>query len=221
MSSTNLLKLIALASAPWLCVGLGLYGAANIWAAFLFYHWFLLFPLCFFYRRLWLGHIKAPRGRHLVLVIPCSVVASGAAWLVYRFWGVYVLDSVRVMDLLYRLGYDQRLLLALGLYFITVNPAFEELYWRGSVQNLMIKVLKDRPGTAILITALAFGAWHYLVLRLLLNPGYAEFACAVIVLAGYLLGLLYQRTGSLTLSLLIHSLVLDLPLIVVLFLLSG
>lgn len=125
------------------------------------------------------------------------------------------------MDLLYRLGYDQRLLLALGLYFITVNPAFEELYWRGSVQNLMIKVLKDRPGTAILITALAFGAWHYLVLRLLLNPGYAEFACAVIVLAGYLLGLLYQRTGSLTLSLLIHSLVLDLPLIVVLFLLSG
>lgn len=80
------------------------------------------------------------------------------------------------MDLLYRLGYDQRLLLALGLYFITVNPAFEELYWRGSVQNLMIKVLKDRPGIAILITALAFGAWHYLVLRLLLNPGYAGFA---------------------------------------------
>jgi membrane protease YdiL (CAAX protease family) len=65
-------------------------------------------------------------------------------------------------------------------------------------------------------TAVSFCAWHWLVLRLLLKPGWAEAAVVGVLAVGIACPWIYRKTGSIILAILCHALVFDLALIVVL-----
>ena len=80
----------------------------------------------------------------------------------------------------------------LFLAMVVGAPIAEELFFRGLLQNLLVRWL--RPGAGILLTALVFTAFHFVPLRFSL-----VFEMALI------LGLLYHRSGFLWLGIVFHA----------------
>ena len=213
--------LFAFAIAPWILVGAGLNLNRSIWLSFLFYHFLFLLPASLFYRKLWIDHLKLPSGNLVLVVVAGGLIASLLAALLYKISGIYIVDSDNAFETLVSLQFSKDLLVPLSLYFVFVNASFEELFWRGTMQNLIEEKWPEREHLSVSLTAAAFGTWHYLPLRLLLNPGIAELVCLIIVVTGFGLGKIYQKTESLVIPMLIHALVLDLPIIIVLWLLCA
>ena len=106
-------------------------------------------------------------------------------------------------------------LLPFGFYFVPVNATLEELFWRGVVLNELRGTGETIWTIGALWTAFTFAAWHFLVLRLLLRPGWAELAVLGILAAGIFLAWLYRQTHSIIVPILWHGLIFDLALIVV------
>jgi hypothetical protein len=91
----------------------------------------------------------------------------------------------------------------------------EELYFRGYVQGVLRRHHSARY--AIAVAAVLFAVRHYMQMLLLL-PTYPVFAatvwCAVAVPVGFVLGYIYEKTGSLWLPVAIHYLFNVIPFIV-------
>ena len=135
--------------------------------------------------------------------------------LVWDWIGTQFINPHDLLHVVTLRGFRARWLLPLGCYFVPVNAILEELFWRGVILN----ELRGTGDAAWTVGAgwaiLAFGAWHYLVLRLLLRPGWAEASVLLIVAAGIFLAWLYRATRSIVVPILWHSLVFDLALIVI------
>lgn len=76
-----------------------------------------------------------------------------------------------------------------------VAPVCEELFFRGLLQTFLVKELGSRT-RAVLIAAMLFALVHLSVVQTL----------PALFLMGILLGVLYERTGSLVAVILVHSL---------------
>lgn len=63
-------------------------------------------------------------------------------------------------------------------------------------------------------TAISFASWHYLVMRTLVQPGYAEIVVVGVLLLGALCARLYGTTRSITIPVLVHMAA-DLAIIIV------
>lgn len=103
------------------------------------------------------------------------------------FFGEYYEYFSRLMD---RMSNDKATLIILA---VIMAPIFEEIIFRGIIQKGLInKGLK--PRTAIIISAVVFGLVH-------MNPW--QFVGAVLL--GCVLGLVYDKTKSLLLPILLHA----------------
>lgn len=80
----------------------------------------------------------------------------------------------------------------LFLAMVVGAPIAEELFFRGLLQNLLVRWL--RPGSGILMTALVFTAFHFVPLRF-----------SLVLEMALILGLLYQRSGYLGLGIVFHA----------------
>ncbi len=202
---------------PWPAVWLGMYRLDSLWVTFLLYHGVCLLPAVVWGRRLWRGAWKMPTpGQWGALAIGLLVALP-------LFLGAYALLGARVLDapdalrlVLTERGFQASRLLPLGLYFVAVNAVVEELFWRGVVLNELRGLDGPAWAAGVVWTALTFAAWHWLVIRLLLRPGWAELAVAGVVAAGAFFSWLYRRTGSIVVPILWHGLLFDLGLILVL-----
>lgn len=117
-------------------------------------------------------------------------------------------------------GYKATWLLPLGGYFVVVNASLEELFWRGVILNEFDQLGDKLKRFGAVWTTCTFAAWHYLVLRLLLRPVWAEVTLLGLVAMGAAMSVLYRRTGSIVLPILWHALVFDLTLIIVLIVIT-
>jgi membrane protease YdiL (CAAX protease family) len=77
--------------------------------------------------------------------------------------------------------------------FVVVAPLVEELTFRGVGQSLLRNAFGAAP--AVVVVGLAFGAWHGLLVALL-----------VLVPFGWMLAYLRERTGSVVPGMLVHAL---------------
>lgn len=103
------------------------------------------------------------------------------------FWGKYYHYFSELMNAL------TNNIVILVLLSVIFAPIFEEIIFRGIIQKGLInKGLK--PKNAVLISAIVFGIVHQ-------NPW--QFVGAVLL--GYVLGIVYWKTKSLLLSILLHS----------------
>lgn len=102
-----------------------------------------------------------------------------------------------------------------GLYFVLFNPFIEELFWRGLVYNR----LKDiyTPRNALLISSFFFGLWHWVIIQHYFTPLWALWITFMIMTGGVLFGWLYEKTGSLMPSILLHGLGADLPIVFIFY----
>ena len=211
----RLFAVCALTLLPWPAVWLGMYRMDSLWWTFFLYHGVCLLPAVVWGRRLWRGAWRWPTpgqwaalGAGLLISLPLFLMS-------YAMIGARLLDAHALRQVVTQRGFDARLLLPLGLYFVPVNAILEELFWRGVVLNELRGLEGAAWTSGATWTAATFAAWHWLVLRLLLRPGWAELAVIGIVAAGIFFSWLYRRTGSIVVPILWHGLVFDLALILV------
>jgi len=147
------------------------------------------------------------------VLLLASILSCLVALATYSFTGTMVVSRAHVMGALTERGYKAGALLPLAIYFVIVNSTLEELFWRGVILNELDYLDKRWRYVGTLLAAIAFAAWHYLVLRTLLEPGFAELAVVGVMLVGVFCSWIYRQTQSIVMAILWHGLVFDLSII--------
>ena len=211
----RLFAVIALTLLPWPAVWLGMYRLDSLWETFFLYHGVCLLPAVVWGRRLWRGAWRWPTPGQWLALLAGVLIGLPLFLAAYHWIGNRFIDPGDLLSVVTTRGFAARELLPLGVYFVPVNAVLEELFWRGVVLN-ELRGLDDAAWKfGVAWTTVTFAAWHWLVLRLLLRPGWAEAAVLGILAAGVFFSWLYRRTRSIVVPILWHGLVFDLALIVV------
>jgi membrane protease YdiL (CAAX protease family) len=156
-----------------------------------------------------------PTNKQWLVLIVCVILTSVVALIAYRYTGETIVSRSHVIETLTERGFEASFLLPLAVYFIIVNSILEELFWRGVILNELEELAKPWRIAGTTWTAITFAAWHWLVLRALLQPGYAELAVLGVLAMGCLASWLYRKTQSIVVAILWHALVFDMAIIAV------
>jgi membrane protease YdiL (CAAX protease family) len=209
---------VFLALLPWGAVWFGLHKNNSAPLAFVCYH-----ALCLIGGLLLRSpglprteRVSPMRRRILVGVV---LLANVGAAILYTLVGSLLLDRLRVLERMEVSGLPPTSYLYLFPYFAIVNPLAEEFFWRGGVYAALRRVTPHWTWAAG-ISSLFFGAWHWLVIMLFVEPWVALTATVSIALVGFLLALIYERTSRLIYPIVFHALAGDLPLLVILALVT-
>jgi membrane protease YdiL (CAAX protease family) len=213
MNRKRLALVIFLTLLPWPAVYGGMYIIRSVVWTFFLYHGVCLLPAIIWGRRLWLAHWKLPARRDWALVLLVAALSCALGVGAYKLTGSMIVSHDDVLQVLTARGFRASFLLPLAFYFIVVNATLEELFWRGVVLNELDYVNRQYRYAGTVWTAAAFGTWHYLVLRALLRPGFAELATAGVICMGFFTSWLYRRSDSIVIPILWHALVFDLAII--------
>jgi membrane protease YdiL (CAAX protease family) len=179
-------------------------GWINLYINFMF-----ILILIYFIRRKNLKDIFFQKGKYIGLAVYTLILGiswAGLTTLLSRLILMNFLDSSKI-DLsltqdkfLYNFENNIVIFFGLTLYALLLAPIYEEIIFRGFIQNYLSRYLK--PIVALSLTSLAFSFIHY------------HFGFGLSNLAGILsifvlsmfIGFLYQRTGSLIACMVLHSL---------------
>ncbi len=211
----RLLIVVLLTLLPMPAVWLGMYRLDSIWWTFVFYHGLCLLPAAVWGRKLWRGALRWPTVRQGAALAAAIAVILPLTLFVYGKIGHDLFNAVDLRHVVTERGFRAAWLLPFGVYFVAVNATLEELFWRGVVLNELRGTGETIWTIGAIWTAFTFAAWHYLVLRLLLRPGWAEAAVLGVLGAGVFFAWLYRRTHSIVVPILWHGLLFDFLLVVV------
>jgi membrane protease YdiL (CAAX protease family) len=193
---------------PWLVLSFGLHYFRSIFWSFFLYHGCCLLPLIIWRRKSWQAHLILPTVRQIGAIAAVGVAFGILTLIVHAFIGSFVVERQHALAAMAMRGFQISWLVPLSIYFVTVNPIVEELFWRGVV----LDDLCDRDSRMLswpyIWTNISFAAWHWLVVRLFVS----------VASVGFFLSWLYRRTGSVIVPMLWHGLVFDLAVIVLLWL---
>jgi membrane protease YdiL (CAAX protease family) len=203
---------------PWLVLSLGMHFFRSILWSFFLYHGCCLLPAIIWRRKSWQKHLILPTVRQIALVATVGAAFGLVTWALHGLIGGFVLDRPRALTAMTTRGFQISWLLPLSIYFMTVNPVVEELFWRGVVLNDLCDRETKMFSAPYIWTNLSFAAWHLLVVRLFVTPLLNVLAVVIVAAVGFFLSWLYRRTGSVILPILWHGLVFDMAVIVLLWL---
>lgn len=200
---------------PWPAVWLGMYRIKSLPWTFVLYHGICLLPTAIAGRHLWRGALRLPTRQEIGTLLLTAAFVLPLTVVVFLWIGSIFIDKADVLSIVTARGFHARWLLPLAVYFVPVNSVLEELFWRGVILNELSRTPERIARAGAVWTAVTFAAWHYLVVRMLVRPGWAELTVACIVAAGVYFSWLYRKSGSIVLPILWHGLVFDLPLILI------
>ncbi|GAB4468912.1 MAG: hypothetical protein OHK0029_41450 [Armatimonadaceae bacterium] len=203
---------------PWVAVYIGLYRFGSAMISFLLYHTFCLLAGLFLRSPALPKIDQMPLIRRRVLVGVVILANLGAA-ILYSQLGNILLDRPRVLNQMQTSGLPPNTYYWLFPYFAIVNPLAEEFFWRGGVYPALRHRLPHWV-LAALLTSVFFGGWHWLVVRLFVEPWLAIGSTAMIALVGFMLTVVYERTRRLLYPIALHALAGDMPLLVILWMVS-
>jgi membrane protease YdiL (CAAX protease family) len=132
--------------------------------------------------------------------------------------GAFLVQRQHALSAMAMCGFQISWLVPLSIYFFTVNPVVEELFWRGVVLNDLCDSDTKMLSAPYIWTNVSFAAWHVLVVRLFVSPMLIPLAVVIVASVGFFLSWLYRRTGSVIVPMLWHGLVFDMAVIVLLWL---
>ena len=214
-SRRRLALVVLLTLLPWPAVWLGMYKLDSLAWTFFLYHGCCLLPAALWGRPLWRGAVRRPTPRQWAWLLAALVCVVPLSLFGYTEIGKWVMDAHNINRIVTGRGFQAAWLLPFGFYFVGVNATLEELFWRGVVLNELRGTGETIWTMGAVWTAFTFAAWHYLVLRLLLRPGWAEATVLAILASGIFFAWLYRQTNSIIVPILWHGLVFDLGLVVV------
>lgn len=211
----RILLVILLTLLPWPAVWFGMYRAHSLVVTFFLYHGLCLLPGIIMGRNLWRKGFRAPQRGEWILLVAAAIGLALAGYFSYQLTGALIIDKATVLDVLTSRGFKATWLLPLSIYFIIVNATLEELFWRGVILNELKFVDRRWRLFGYGWTAITFAAWHYLVIRLLVRPVWAELVILSLIAMGLFCSWIYEKTGSILLPILWHAFVFDLIVIIV------
>ncbi|TWT25212.1 CPBP family intramembrane glutamic endopeptidase [Planomicrobium sp. CPCC 101110] len=193
----NALRLVG----PSLMILIGLQFFENVVITFLlFFGWLCLVPLidkAFPKERMKLDKqaLLVGVGSGVVFFL---FVYGGASWL-----HVYLLDINKLRVLLLDWGFAGPLEFAFILLFVFVNPVLEEVYWRGYMYEKLR--IKGTAAYAIIMTSIFYTLYHVLTVLHLFQSGYTLVAVLPVLLVGLFWAYIREKTGSITATIIGHS----------------
>lgn len=212
MQKARLVTVVLLTLLPWPAVWYGMYELRSIHFTFFLYHGVCLLPAIIWGAPLWRSHVFPPNRNHWGILVAAAVTTCLLALFVYTTTGEILVSKKEVMEVMTHRGFNATYLLPLAVYFVVINATCEELFWRGVVLNELELVSERYRLVGTLWTAFAFSAWHWLVFRTLLKPGWAELAVGCVLLMGLYCSWLYRKTQSIVIPILWHGLVFDMAI---------
>ncbi|HEX5323474.1 MAG TPA: type II CAAX endopeptidase family protein [Capsulimonadaceae bacterium] len=202
---------------PWAAAWLGSYSLHSAVAAFLFYHLLCLTAWALYRRRY--GRFPSQsvaRARWIAMVLIAALI-MGTTYFALGWLGWLVNPAhIRTALTSQRVGPTVLDYAALFAYFAVVNPIAEELFWRGTIYQQMRREGLNAPRAA-LVSALLFGSWHWLIVRLFFPAGWAIVITLGIVAAGAVFATVFERTRSIAFSIALHALAADIPILLALW----
>jgi len=213
MQSIRISVAVILSLLPWPAVWFGMYQLNSIVWTFFLYHGLCLLPAICWGRTLWQSHLIKPSKKQIAFAVGTTLLSTILAIAAYEMTGAIIVDKKHVLQVLTLRGFQATYLFPLAVYFVIVNAVLEELFWRGVILNELDLVGAKWRRAGYLWTACAFAAWHWLVLRALIKPGWAEIAVCGVLIMGVLSSWLYRRTNSIIVPIIWHAFVFDFAII--------
>lgn len=200
----------ALCLLPCAAMYFGLYVLHNTNITLGLYHMICLVPGIILGSSLWRKDLKMPTPKQWLALLIATIAFNALTLFLYDHIGYLFLSNDGVMKLITSLGFQKAHLFALSLYFIFVNSTLEELFWRGSILNQLDRMPPPFKHHGTVISSVMYGAFHYLILRLVVYPGWAEIGFVMLAVYGWILAVLYRKTGSIWIPILTHAFLTDL-----------
>ncbi len=117
---------------PYVAVIVGMYMLRSAWASILLYHLGMVIVLTA--TKSWQVGRRLPSGWKTWLALLALTAGSAAAGIfIFVLWPVMKLPQLALAAELVRLGLQNAKWILFIFYYFTVNPVFEELFWRGSL----------------------------------------------------------------------------------------
>ncbi len=204
---------ILLTIVPWPAVWLGMYKLHSIVWTFFLYHGLCLLPAAVWGYSLWRRDLKKPTLKQGAMISVCAIATATVAQIAYKLSGQMIVSRDQIMSVLTARGFLASWTMPLAAYFVVINASLEEIFWRGVILNELEFLNKKIRLLGTVWTATTFAAWHWLVIRLLIKPGWAELTVVGILAMGFFTSWIYRRTQSILLPILWHALVFDLAII--------
>ena len=177
---------------PYVAVLIGMYVFRSAFIAMGAYHAGMLVVL--FFNRNKCQKLTKPQGASL-LYLTAPVFASGG--IIFYFIWPFIAAGNGIPEKLHEYGLTQNIWPIFAVYFVLINSAIEEFFWRGYLKDDSIK-----PN----LNDFLFGGYHSLVLFAFTDPAWTILVLAAVTFAGWLWRFLRARTQSLVLPLLTHFL---------------
>lgn len=173
-------------------------------ALILIYGFFKMNPILF--AKIWKPNIKATLLQSLktalttlLIAIPViTFISWGIDLLIKNIWHISKIPEQLIINYLMLAKTSPLQLFTIIFSIVVLAPFVEEFLFRGLIHNYIKK--KGGKKTAILVTSLLFGFFHYSS-----SQGIGNYVIiAMIVILGFFLSLIYEKTGSLITSILFH-----------------
>ena len=200
------LKLISVL-VPYVAVLIGLYVLKNAWIAIGLYHFGITVCLITGDRNCLLKRVCA--GWNSIIAAVGIVMSVMIFPIIFFFWGHMQLESIPLKSALANFGLHGTSWFFFMIYFSTVLPFLEELYWRGYLEN-------NRKYFSW--TDFAFAGYHILVLAWFIKLPWLVIAFIVLTVAAYIWRYLASKLEGLVVPLLSH-IVADVSIIAVTYIL--
>ncbi len=177
---------------PYLAVLCGIYLLHSVWIAMILYHLGMAAAI-WRYRSQWT--VVSPQAGARKNLVALNVLLGLCTGLVlYAIWPV--LGAPQDIGLrLSRLGLTSWPLF--GLYYCTVNPILEELFWRESLET---------PSSLPARNDILFAGYHMLVLALFIRWEWCIAAFVLLVLASWIWGMTAKTRGGMVTAVVSHLL---------------
>ena len=189
---TARLKLISVL-VPYVAVLVGLYVLKNAWIAIGLYHFGIVVFLIAGDRNSLLK--KVCTGWNSMMAIVSVVMSTMIFPIIFFCWGRMQLENTPLNSALANLGLYGISWFFFMIYFSTVQPFLEELYWRGYLEN---------NHKYFSWTDLAFAGYHILVLAWFIKLPWLVAAFIVLTVAAYIWRYLASKLEGLVVPLLSH-----------------
>lgn len=196
-------------SVPYVAMLVGLYLLSNAWISILLYHAGALAILSFTKGWRWPPAAGEHLDRRVVLMVVLGSATIGP--LLYSLWSTVKLTDIILEQELAHLGLSGAAWPLFVVYYFTVNPVVEELFWRGYLGD---------PRIGPTPSDLWFAGYHLLVLALFVEVPWVAASFIGLIGGGWLWRQLARCCGGLVLPVLSHA-VADASLIWAVYILAA
>lgn len=195
-------RFVIQALALWILVSFGIHVLENIWWTIALFHSGIL--TCLFIHRKRFKPVVLFKGWHWGWAVLNVLIGIVCGTIIYFAWDIFGISG----DALKTLGFGNRKWL-LMIYFSTINPMLEELFWRALPPVLPPEEAMRHTEKNAWLTAsdIAFAGYHVIVVS-----GFAGILFCTISFIGLLFGAvmwrrLYHTLNGLLVPLLTHGLI--------------